>query len=342
MGVETLVCPCGMRLRLPGAVPGRVGKCPRCGTLIRVPGPIETREPAEPGGPAGSRGTFIKGRSRKRRGQVGSVSLSDGFVSPPVVAETQFRESVLYPLWNVSGLAILAFMPAGFWFGTVPLFALVPMYRSGSPFSLLGMILLVPQLLLLIVVTGHTLQFLGQVFVSSALGEVALPRSPEWSLSAIGEGLGRWSWALLIGATVGGMPAMLYWINCGDVDWLDRIILVDLIIPGLAYAQIALLASLMYESPLAANPVTVIRAIRRVGWAYVAPCVMSGSTVVVLVGLFLAILHVRDPAGQTVAYWAFWVLALYAAMVVLRRLGLFCYRHAIVLEWFPDRTRLRA
>ena len=39
------------------------------------------------------------------------------------------------------------------------------------------------------------------------------------------------------------------------------------------------------------------------------------------------------------AFWVFWVVTLYAAMVVLRCLGLFYYRQAIVLDWFPDRTR---
>ncbi len=230
-------------------------------------------------------------------------------------------------------------MPAGFWFATVPLFALVPTFRSGSPFSLLGLILLVPQFLLLFVVAGYTLSFLGQVLVTSALGEVAQPRAPAWSLSTISGELGRWFWSLAIAVGVGGMPTLVYWINCGDVDWLDRVVLVNLIVPGLAYAQMALLAALIYESPLASNPFTVIRAIRRIGWAYVGPCVMTGSVLLMLVGGFVAVLQISDPLGQTMAYWAFWLVAIYASIVVLRRLGLFCYRHEVVLEWFPERTR---
>ena len=339
MGVETLVCQCGMRLRLPGAVPGRVGKCPRCGSMFKVPEPAERPAKTNPTEPPDGRATFIKDRVRKREERVARKAGSDGFVSPPSIAETRLRDSLLYPLWNASGLGILAFMPAGLWFATVPLFALLPAFRSNTALSLIGLVLLIPQFLLLFVVGGYTLLFLGQVLVTSSLGEVAQPRSPGWSLSAIGEGLGRWSWALLVGGVVGGMPPLLYWINCGDVDWLDQVVLVDLVIPGLAYAQMALLAALIFESPLAANPFTVVRAIRRVGWAYVGPCVMSGSTIIVLVGFFMAVLQIRDSLGQTVAYWAFWFVVIYSAMVVLRRLGLFCYRHAVVLEWFPDRSR---
>jgi hypothetical protein len=67
--------------------------------------------------------------------------------------------------------------------------------------------------------------------------------------------------------------------------------------------------------------------------------VFSGSTLVLLGGFFFGVLQIQDGLGQSLAYWVFWVVFLYAAMVVLRRLGLFCYRHAVVLEWFPDRTR---
>src|SRR5204863_9290224 len=37
MTVPILVCDCGMRMRAPGAVPGRVGRCPQCGGRLRVP-----------------------------------------------------------------------------------------------------------------------------------------------------------------------------------------------------------------------------------------------------------------------------------------------------------------
>ena len=283
--------------------------------------------------------TFIPRRSRTRKAPAPSKGHADGLVLPPTTPETRLVDSLLYPLWNASGLSILAFMPFGLWIATVPLFTLIPTMRSGSAFGVLGLILLIPQLLLVFFAGGNALRFLGQVLVTSSLGEVAQPRSPSWSVGEIGQGLWPWFWALLIGGVVGGLPALLYWINCGDVDWLDRIVLVDLVIPGLAYAQMALLAALMFESPLAANPVTVVRAIRRVGWSYASPCVLSGSTLVILAGLFAAVLQIQDGLAQTVAYWAFWVASLYASMVVLRRLGLFCYRHAVVLDWFPDRTR---
>lgn len=343
MGTITLVCSCGMRMKAPGAVPGRVGRCPRCGSLLKVPEASPADPPVPPAGsiavpPTPAPATYIKRRSRSRPGPLPRVK-SDGLVSPPKIAETRYVDSLTYPLWNASGIGLLAFMPPLLWFCTSPLFAILPTVASEGDFTLIGVIFLAPQLLLLLAVGGYILLFLGQVLVTSALGEVHQPRSPGWDMTEITGGLGRWFWAVAVGLTVRGLPALVYWISCGDVDLFDRIVLVDLLLPGMAYAQMALLAALIHESPLAANPVTVTRAILKLGWSYLAPCAETAAVVVVLAGMFGGLLRIRSPLGQTVACWAFWLVAFYASMVLLRRLGLYCYRNAVVLDWFPERTR---
>jgi hypothetical protein len=233
---------------------------------------------------------------------------------------------------------MLAFLPVGLWFATVPLFGLLPTLIVGSVMSLFAGIFTFPLLIVLAIIGGQLFGFLGQVFVTSSLGELHQPRSPGWGLSEMGSTLGRWFWAGLIGLVIGGAPTVIYWINCGEVDWLDRIVILDLIIPGLAYAQMALLATLIHESPLAANPVTVLAAIWRVGWAYVAPCVRTGAVLLGIGLLFEGVFWIKDPFGQAVAFWVFWVVVLYLAMVVFRWLGLFCHRQAEALGWFAGPT----
>lgn len=330
-------------MKAPGAVPGRVGKCPRCGSLLKVPDDSPPGAPPPPAGPivvtaAPGPPAFHKPRTSRPRGSV-PREKSDGLVPPPKVAESRFVDSISYPLWNASGIALLIFMPPLLWFATSPMIALLSSLGTDNPVTLLGLVLLVPPMLLMLAVGGYILLFLGQVLVSSALGEVLLPRSPGWDLTEIGQGLGRWFWALIVGGAVGGLPATVYWIWCGPIDLLDRIVLLDLILPGMAYAQMALLATLIHESPLAANPVTVTRAILRLGWSYCAACAESGVFLIVLVGWFAGMLRIQHVLIQSLACWAFWLVALYAALVTLRRLGLYCYRNAIILEWFPDRTR---
>jgi hypothetical protein len=339
MTVDVLICPCGMRLKTPGAVPGRVGKCPRCGSRLQVPeSPPAVEQPVPPILPDSGQ-TFTRRKGRSRSNAVLTKAAGDGFVRPPSRLEEFWWESLHYPLWNASGVGFLAFMSLGLWFATLPVFGIVAVLVSGTPFSLLGVVLLVPQLLALLAIGGYVLIFLGQVLVTSCLGELAQPRTPGWSISEICDGLGRWFWGSLVGGVVGGLPAMVYWINCGDVDWLDWIVLIDLTVPGLAYAQMALLASLIFESPLAANPFMVLGAIWRLGWAYITPCLVTSTAVIVAVGLFEAVLVVSDSFGQAAAFWAFWVVVLYSAMVVLRIFGLFCCRHASELGWSLDRPR---
>ena len=70
---------------------------------------------------------------------------------------------------------------------------------------------------------------------------------------------------------------VLYWMYCGDIDLLDRIIFAELFALGACYALMALLASILHEDALGANPITVIRAIRRVGWGYWRPCLVCGA-----------------------------------------------------------------
>jgi hypothetical protein len=335
MSVDILICSCGMRLKTPGAVPGRVGKCPRCGSLLKVP----ELTPQAPARLPDENPTFVDRRVNQSPKKSRLPGHSGGLVAGPRMVETHWRESLTYPLWGDAGLAILGFMSVGLWFATVPLFGLVPTFAAGTGLSLFAMIFLLPIMLLLVVIGGQTLGFMGQVLVSSSLGEVVQPRSPGWSLSEIGSTLARWFWALIVGVVVGGAPVVIYWINCGEVDWLDRIVLIDLIIPGLAYAQMALLATLIHESPLAANPFTVLLAIWQVGWSYFWPCVMTGTVLVIVVILFEGVMWLKDPLGQALAFWLFWVAVLYASMLVLRWLGLFCYRHSVILEWFPDRIR---
>jgi len=238
-----LICRCGQKLNTPGAIPGRVGKCPRCGSLLKIaeappasppkPEPPSKVEAAAPGG------TFRRSRA-KTHSPPSKTVWADGLVKLPTSAERSLAGSFQYPFRNASGLGLLAMTPPLLWFGTVPLFILLPMALSGSAVTLLGLILLLPQLLILFFTLGHVLLFLGDVVVTSCLGEIALPRQASWSPSDIFRGWLRWAWALAVGGAMGGMPAILYWVECGDVDWFDRVVLIDMILPGLAYAQMAL------------------------------------------------------------------------------------------------------
>ena len=152
--------------------------------------------------------------------------------------------------------------------------------------------------------------------------------------------LGRWIWAGLMGLVVGGFPAVSYWINCGDVDWLDCFLFLDLTILGAAYAQMALMASLLHETLVAANPVTVLRSMARLGWDYLGPCVVTGLAIVVdLVAWSFVLLHSPNVMLGVFGLWACWVFTLYMVTVISRVLGTTYYRHEDALGWFRTAPR---
>lgn len=341
--VPILVCSCGMRLKAPGAVPGRVGKCPACGGILRVPDGGQTgtgpradapRDPlpsAPPQGPStfSVRRTRPKSRADRQRG-----------LRVPTALETRYRQSLLYPLWGETGIALLILLPPLLWITSIPLVSGVYAATSGNfPSRMASALILLPTALVLFPAAGYSLLYLGRVLVSSAVGEIDHPRWPEWDPVDMARGFGRWIWALLAGVVIGGLPATAYWMYCGDVDPIDALILTELVALGNVYAQIALLASILHDDPLGAHPVTVARALWRLRWRAVPPALVSGAFLVSAYAALVAVLEIPTPALAALAYWVFWIYLLYGGMVVLRILGLFYHRHARLLGWFRDRPR---
>ena len=197
----------------------------------------------------------------------------------------------------------------------------------------------IPAAAALASVLAFVLLYLGKVLAATAVGEIYPPRWPEWDLSSLVFGLGRWLWAGFTGGVIGGIPAVWYWIKCGDVDLFDMMIIGELLAVGAVYALMALLAAILHEELWTANPITVLTAIRRVGWSYAQPCLLSGFALLAGVTVLVAALKASEPFLAAFLLWFFWVLALYEAMVLFRIFGLFYHRHAQTLGWFRGRTK---
>ncbi|MFO0949899.1 MAG: hypothetical protein U0835_01860 [Isosphaeraceae bacterium] len=359
--VPVMVCACGKRLRAPGARPGRVGRCPACGGMMRVPdeppaGPVEVVESTLPAGAYTLPGDDappkprVRGPGepapkprRKKKGatdQGAETAIWDGLISAPKVPEPTAR-SFLYPLWGATGVAALVVLPPLLWVTSVMVFGgLTAAFTGGGGIgSLLGLLMFLPSSIGLFAVGGYALLFLARVLAASALGEPHHPRWPDWELSTMAAGLGRWLWAGFVGLVVGGVPALTYWVYCGDVDFFEAVILTELAAAGAVYALMALVASILHEDLAAANPFTVLGAVWTVGWGYAVPCLACGASVFVCGGLLLAAVELEDPFLAAVLMYGFWVAALYLGMVVLRVLGLCYFKKARALGWFRGRTR---
>lgn len=247
-------------------------------------------------------------------------------------------DALLYPVADGPGVALLVFMPPPLTLMTLPVFDIFVEFSSANALNPIHLLLLpfaLPLVGSFAVFLGYILLFLGRVLAAGAFGEDDHPRWPDWDTHEIAEGLGRWTWAGVMGLAVGAFPAFVYWIHCGDLDAVDRFIVVDLLAVGLAYALMALAASLLHENIAAANPLAVLAAIRRVGWDYVGPCVLAGLGIGSAVLAWRYVLFSAPGVLAGVAgLWACWAWALYQAMVVFRVLGLTYHKHADALGWF--------
>jgi hypothetical protein len=241
-------------------------------------------------------------------------------------------------------VGLLVFFPPCLWLLSLPVFdvvALIDPFNKGNwALGLLVLPIFLPLLFSFAMTLGYVLLCLGQMLVASALGEDDHPRWPQWQPPEIAEGLMRWLWAGLSGLVVGGVPLVVYWVNCGPIDWFDRIVFAELVIVCAGYAQMALAAALLHETLIAANPYTVFQAIVRVGWDYVQPCLVAGALMMLAAAALWSILFsVTSFRVAAVALWGFWVFCLYAAMVALRMLGLTYFKHAHDLRWFAKCPR---
>ncbi len=167
-----IVCQCGKRLKLSGALPGRVGRCPFCGATFRVPerspNPPPTRPSAPPATPSPQSTTTDSDESNCRDGYALAPSTAvapsrpgraapaerlperepapgtgrprpkvepvgrEGLVARPSSLEDRVRVSLRYPLWDAPGLSLLVVLPPVLWLTSLFSVGLIPTYVLGD------------------------------------------------------------------------------------------------------------------------------------------------------------------------------------------------------------------
>jgi hypothetical protein len=365
----TIVCSCGKRLKASGAIPGRLGRCPACGAEFRVPetstcAPSSVESPAPIASKARSRRpksrdipeppataydvlperasastAFVASRigastSARDTGPVGR----GGLVRVPDMAREGLGENLLYPVWDLAGIAWLMVLSLAFTFTGSVVFGLIPMVLAGGNIAVMGAFafgMIIPFLF----TTGYTCLVLGEILISSSAGEVVHPRWPDIDLYAILGGLFRWSCALAPGIAMGVLPAWSGWTHWSEVGILGRLTLAFWLSLGVSYSLMSLLSVLLHDDLRAADPRMVLRGIRRVGLPYLGPC---GFAVVSILSATIGLEIVYQMSNFfliILAAWLFCGMALYELMVLIRLLGVTCYKNASKLGWFPERQR---
>jgi hypothetical protein len=368
MTVPILICECGLRLKAPGATPGRVGRCPNCGGTLRVPDmPAsrppnlkKTREDTDAGyqlqptneasilvpnragpstnGPAG--GVFIE---RKR-----PESTVDGLLPVLAQPETTLFASILHPLRGAESVGMVVATSVIFWIFTI----LVPEYcltlmadadSMGAPIlgHFIAVITILPYVILFPLVILYWLQYLGRVIVASAMGETNPPRTPDRNFAGFFHGISPWLIWLILGVSVGVLPLGYYGLSLSS--WSDANIpaVIGLLLLGLPYVLMALMLTFLHDSPVAATPWNVIASIVRLGASY-GSLILFVAAALAIAGTTCGVAFlVRDRV-----FWLYvisalgcWIIVQWTSIVVMRVVGNCYYQNRNTLRWHRESPR---
>jgi hypothetical protein len=180
----------------------------------------------------------------------------------------------------------------------------------------------------------YLLQYLRRVLHSSAMGDTVPPRTPDRNFEGFFRGLGSWFAWLVLGAGIGFFPLAVCVSFLSQTTSTAIAQEVLLLICGLCYAQVALLLTFSHDRPLAANPLRVVGTLlQHIG--SLSPVLLQTSVIVgVGIASFILLLPLRS--GY---YWLYlvmalgcWALAIWAALVTMRILGLYGFFHKDILS----------
>ncbi len=141
---------------------------------------------------------------------------------------------------------------------------------------------------------------------------------------------GRWTFCFLAGPAPVAMVAVLYWIYCGELEFLDWIILAQAGVFVVSYFLFALLAVSRSQRLYDANPVRVAQLVQSLGYRAAILIVLTsllsfahGSAIVSAIG----VAHENAIGGWFLLTLSM-ISGLACATFLLRLAGLWSFRHA--------------
>ena len=274
--------------------------------------------------------------------------MAGGILPALKKTEATWFGSILYPLTSADSLAVMATLTAILWLFTI----LVPEYcltlmsdADGMGVSLVGkliaLISILPVAFLLPFAIIYWLQYLGRVIVSSGMGELIPPRTPDRNFEGFFSGLSPWIIWLLLGVAVGMLPAAICRALLSSESAGSPMLSLALVLAFLPYVLMALLMTFLHDDAFAAMPLERHHRPHS-GRRLVSPAL----------GVRRVYSHVRSRRlravlllrnGHFVVYLlacvGCWALFIWISIVVVRVLGNQYHRHRQVLRWNHERPR---
>lgn len=380
--VPTVVCRCGRQLKLPGAVPGRVGKCPSCGATFRVGGAEigETAQPSRQGELAASRARARKplktddGHSDEPLGGYGLTPETEkdetrfddaprrddrsrtkavvvpkagpigrgGIIGMPKSPESSVLGSLKYPFWDGFGIALMLICPIPLAILSLVVLGVLPMALWGPDKSMLALApITLGFIVVFLVAIGFVLSGLSEIMVTSSRGDVEHPRWPDFDFGVILAALVRWGAAIAFGVAITWWPAQAYMSTRGELGWVDRLVVAEILSLGGALTMTALLSIYLHESIIGVDPRLVLPATLRLGPRLVGPMILLSTFTAIAVFCVWGVYESNRfgfPALLGMTCLAWWY-GIYAGIVMARVTGRAYKRRAKIVGWFETKRK---
>ena len=348
------VCSCGKHLRARDAMASRRSVCPRCGAPVGVPSLQPTHRGAPAAGPLSPQERVRLARLRRRAGDafpeegiqtvtaVADVTdTARPHPGPPTVTtpaagevvvvrghrrrpDARWYHCLLYACraWLlVLALAVALTVPTES--AALSLGEFDDLRADPWRTALLGWI----GVVLTGAVLGYVFGFLDCSLAAAAAGEVKRVRWPGNDLGLAFRSLCRWVFAFLTGPVLGAAAAFFYWLHCGELTWLDGVILAELGVLTLGCWVLAVAAAGRRDRTLDANPWRAAELAYRLGPRTLLVLVAAAGLLAHgwLMAGAVEELH-RHPVGGALGLLVCWGSALFLATVLFRLLGVWCHR----------------
>ncbi len=175
---------------------------------------------------------------------------------------------------------------------------------------------------------GYLAAFMQKMVVSSAQGDEDMPGFPEfseWYSDIIHPAI------LLVGTFAASFgPAIAFWLFADMDPTLKVIIGLALLLFGCVSLPMSLLATAMYESMFALNPMLIVPSMVRIAKEYVIVCVLLAVMVALRVGIELGLEFIPIPVVPALLAG---FIGLYLLIVQMRILGLLYFFKEEELGW---------
>ncbi len=358
-------CVCGTPIKAPDEFAGKAVRCPECRESVAVPRGSAARRTASDGGTAsGDERRNVPPRRRKLRRKKRRKSTQDStfraaestkggeFAETAVIrrpAQKTVRKKVgwvdsfLYP---VRGTNFFTYLGWTFGFSCFSFALALPFYAT--------IITIACYLIVCLIAIGYFYHFLSEIVRFTAAGEDHLPETStgdEVFLDAF-----NW-WACVVICTspfwgfhwfnwwTAELPALVDHSDADPVYLLPPEIGQFLLILCLLYTPMALLATTLFNTFLAGNPVYVIGAIFKCPLQYFTTCFVTVSVLFAYMMIYLVsvnfLMTSEDALVNMIAEGTVYVIAgnmlLYFSIVVMHQLGTIYYRNRKKIGWFRER-----